>query len=313
MTNVVLLIAKSDLSTSQETQNLKDEISRVLQSTGLTTSDITRNSWSTLAFSICSSHSHDDENMDASLLLSSNHVPPLHASELGLVVEKLLSSDCASWLKHSAARKAIRWWKTARAAATVPSELRITVPGSLTQASFSPHSPSSSWDDSFALIPRSPGQLSYSHARTADHCQREERLAQIHLANWASNLQKALQNERLQYENLARAEQVRWLHQRYDEGPLELDDIPRGTAMSSRKATAGARSSRPQPWLGHGLVFASDPLGLMRMNDAFWKHGWTTLQALGAFGLLGAAALWVVRSWSWTCDGDAYLTRKVWF
>jgi len=65
--------------------------------------------------------------------------------------------------------------------------------------------------------PLGSASTSYALARITDHTQREERLAQIRLANWASELQRSLANERAQYEATARNERAIWLTEKLGE------------------------------------------------------------------------------------------------
>ncbi len=67
------------------------------------------------------------------------------------------------------------------------------------------------------LTPVLGATSSYALASVTDHAQREERLAQVRLANWAAELQKSLANERAQYEALARSERAFWLTEKLNE------------------------------------------------------------------------------------------------
>ena len=54
-------------------------------------------------------------------------------------------------------------------------------------------------------------------ARIADYTQREETMAQVHLAKWATDLQRSLQNERERYTAIARDDRAFWLTERLSE------------------------------------------------------------------------------------------------
>lgn len=160
----------------------------------------------------------------------------------------------------------------------------------------------------------------YALARVADHRQREERLAQVRLAKWASDLQRSLQNERERFEVLARGERAVWLTERLGECVADGTLVP----VTAENMLALSRSGPGQTddVLQPGLASATDmkrwviedprdPLGLLRYNDELRQRGWLALQVVGGLGVIGGLTLWVVRnwdtlgedlkSWRWTC------------
>ena len=237
------------------------------------------------------------EDMDASLLMSSDYIQPLLPSELPVLVEHIFDKDNASWLRHSAAKKIIQWRKTPRAMSIITPTSRISFTPQYSRANTSPLVISTS-STSQALISYPSSPLSYAQARVADHTQREERLAQVHLANWAGSLQRSLQNERARYEALAHEQRTAWLRERLDECAMDATDrslVPTNQATAiegkaSREAYVGFYSHR-------GLGNPEDPLGLIRWNEAMRQRGWIAFQVVGSFGVLGAVAVWVIRNW----------------
>ncbi|KAL0264647.1 hypothetical protein SLS55_000597 [Diplodia seriata] len=60
-------------------------------------------------FAITSASASDSEIMDASLLMSPDYIQPLVPSELAALVNQVFNQDTISWLRHSAAKKFLRW------------------------------------------------------------------------------------------------------------------------------------------------------------------------------------------------------------
>lgn len=258
-------------------------------------------------FAVSSANSDDAETMDASLLMSPDYVQPLIPSELTLLVQRLFEHDTISYLRHCTAKKLVQWQKTNRSKPTP--ELRS--PFSLRSASAfggasDYASPLSSASTSQVLVSYSGDNSTYTLARIADHTQREERLAQMRLAKWATDLQRSLQNERDRYNALARAERAIWLTERLGECVIDgtlvpIDQTPGVGVESPEKVTTGAlvRPGAPRytPYYGTAIIDRQDPLGLIRWNEKMKHRGWVAIQIIGSFGVIGGLAVWVVRNW----------------
>lgn len=310
VTNVIPLIAKSDTLSDREVQELKSSIMEEIHNAEIRPFSFTSDYAATnLPYTVCSAPSSDQDNMDASLLMSPDYVQPLLPSELALLVESLFEKESISWVRHSAAKKVIQWLKISN-----------FTPQSLSPAgstsTLMPITTSSVLNvPSTALSTMAAGQnrintqspLSYRQARIADHIQREERLAQVHLANWAGDLQRSLQNERARYEALARGERTVWLMERLDEcvktdNALAIEGAPSSTTLRE-KAIMSLRAASPRNLPRRGLANPADPLGLVRWNEAMRRRGWVAFQVVGSFGVLGAVAIWIARSWDIGMDG----------
>lgn len=63
----------------------------------------------TYPYAISSTPGSDNDNMDASLLMSPDYVQPLLPSELGALVNQVFDPDSIPWLRHSAAKKFLAW------------------------------------------------------------------------------------------------------------------------------------------------------------------------------------------------------------
>jgi hypothetical protein len=251
-------------------------------------------------YAVSSTPGSDHDIMDASLLMSPDYVQPLMQSELAAVVDQVFCEDGASWLRHAAAKKFIQWKN-----ADNPSRPRalykpIGLPGSppmplVAAGSFS--SPAGATSQ-------------YSLARIADHTQREERLAQIRLANWASELQRSLANERARYDALARGERAIWLTKKLDECAQDGELVPYADRHRDRSVSRAGDKSRRRTGRSRchstSTTQTQDPLGLLRVAARLKVNGWIALEVLGGVGILGGAAVWLSgQEWpavAWAVD-----------
>lgn len=236
-------------------------------------------------YAVSSTPGSDHDIMDASLLMSPDYVQPLMQSELATVVDRVFCENGASWLRHAAAKKFIQWKN-----ADNPSR-----PRALYKPMGLPGSPP------MPLVAAGPfsspvGATSqYSLARIADHTQREERLAQIRLANWASELQRSLANERARYDTLARGERAIWLTEKLHECVQDGELVP-FAARDHSDSRLGEKTRRRS---GRGRCHSTsttqsqDPLGLLRVAARMKANGWIALEVLGGVGILGGAAVWL--------------------
>lgn len=228
--------------------------------------------------------------MDASLLMSPDYVSPLIPSELSTLVSQIFDPSNISWLRHSAAKRFIQWHKS-------------STPVSRPQSIYQPIGTSSS------PITTAPvgSTTSYALARITDHAQREERIAQVRLANWAADLQRSLQNERARFDQLARSERAVWLTERLGECVQDGSIIPISQAHKQDHGCPGSlikqgSYSRRKEWSAGSQrnIDVHDPLGLLQLNAEMKKRGWVAVKFLGGFGLLGGLAFWLVRTWQGT-------------
>lgn len=302
-TNVVPLIAKSDCLAPEEAQALKTSVASQLR-----TADIRpflfnpEESSISLPYTVCSAPSNDDDNMDASLLMSPEYVRPLVSSELSTLVQHIFDKDNVSWLRHLAAMKLVHTQRRMKQLST-PVSFPNSPPSLNPTRSPStyPTSRVSSSTTSQAVISYASGASSYVQARIADHTQREEKLAQLRLAKWAGDLQRCLQDERARYETVSRGERAIWLTQRLGEC---VDDGSLVPVRGPRKDTNPMRTEPGERSAPHGLLNARDPLGLLGWNEVMRRRGWIAFQVAGGFGVLGAMAVWIIRTWG--AGADAY-------
>jgi hypothetical protein len=307
LTNIIPLISGSDKMSSEQLSLLKENITSELQTAnikpfifGLSPED-TQSTLPTPPYTISTYPSKDDETMDASLLMSPDYIQPLIPSELAYLVSQVFSPDTVSWLRHSAAKKFIQWRSR-------------NTPISKPQSLYRPLTTSCSSSASQSQVLTAPvgATTSYALARITDHTQREEKIAQVRLANWAADLQRSLQNERARFDALARSERAVWLTERLGECvqdgtivPLsqarqqqyQIQDAWAGALVKQSGSTYITHREREKEVRSRG-VDVRDPLGLLRMNEELKRKGWIALQVVSSFGIIGGLALWVTRSWN---------------
>lgn len=246
-------------------------------------------------FAVSTIATSDDENMDASLLMSPDYVQPLIPTELAILVEQLFEPESASWLRHSAAKKCLQW----RRGSLTSSALTKSIPQSLNM-----NSSYSLAASSRIVTPPIGATNTYTLARITDHTQREEKLAQVRLSKWASDLQRSLQNERARFEALAKGERAVWLTERLNECvqdgtivPISAtgqrrNDSPISGALVRQGGTYPHRTTR-----GTSLD-RYDPLGLVQLNEEMKRKSWAALQIVGGFGIIGGLAIFLARHWN---------------
>lgn len=242
--------------------------------------------------------------MDASILMSPDYVQPLASSELGSLLEKLLDQDNLAWLRHSAAKKLIQ-------SHHIQPGNPCSIGSSLSSSQSSNFAfPSRPWSRSGNVNPQG-----YALSRVSDHTKREEHLAQVRLARWATDLQRSLQNERERYESLARDERAVWLTERLGECVVDgtlipLTETPGFSGFQGASGTGGVVTfeGREGRRVKYRVANASphDPLGLIGWNDEVKRRGWILVQVVGSVGVVGGLALWVARVWGLTQNSSEW-------
>jgi hypothetical protein len=320
-----MLLAQSDLLTPDQIAINKQQIEHQLQEADIKSFSFA-SSPERHPYAISSALGSDSDNMDASLLMSPEYVQPLIPTELAALVEQVFSPDGTSRLRHSAAKKYVQWRK-AETPRPRPLELYSPLLGGSNSNSLG-HSfmtqqqqqqqtattPLASQILTAPLLGATGG--SFALARVADHTQREERLAQIRLANWAGELQRSLARERARYEAVARGERAVWLTERLNECvrdgtlvPVSAAGRTDGTAAVAAAAVTGRRrrGRGRKTWGGGGgggggdvvgqTGTHQDPLGLLEVvADLRWR-GFVILEVVGGLGVLGGLAVWVLRQY----------------
>ena len=316
ISNVVPLIAKSDSISDEEIQQLKIEIRNALTSRTARSFAFQPSEDDDAAneppYAISAAVSPDNDNMDASVLMSSEYIQPLKSSQLSFLVKKLFDKDTQAYLRHSAAKKLLSWNARRPVLTEIPQTPRSASPRPSTIGSPAFSSTSASG----VLVPHASDislttSNSYTLARLAEHTQREERLAQVRLAKWASDLQASLNRERERYERLARGDRATWLIERMGE---EVRDGRLQTTSNSqsriRSPTLAAANLHLQSY-ANSTFATNDPLGLLKWNDDMKTRGWVALQVVGSFGVIGGLALWLAKAWGFNNFTTQSITEHV--
>ena len=306
LTNFIPLISRADSMSTEEIAFLKGNIASELTSANIKpfqpglSPDDNYSELPILPYTVSTHPSKDNETMDASLLMSPEYIQPLIPSELAYLVSQVFSPDTVSWLRHSAAKKFIQW-RANNSPTSQPQSLYRPLTSSF----------SSSASQSQVLTAPVGATTSYALARISDHTQREERIAQVRLANWAADLQRSLHNERARFDALARSDRAVWLTERLGECvqdgtivPLsqsrrhqqQIQDTWAGALVKQGGGTYVRRRDREMD--ARGGVDVRDPLGLLRLNEELRRKGWIALQVVSSFGIIGGLALWVSRGWN---------------
>ncbi|RAK80446.1 uncharacterized protein BO72DRAFT_305323 [Aspergillus fijiensis CBS 313.89] len=298
-TNVIPLIAKSDLLADENIFALKSSFQKhahnlsikpfLLGESSTDTEDINGH----LPFAVSSAKASNDDVMDASTLMSPDYVQPLVPSELKLLVRRVFDRENVAWMRHSAAKKL-----------ALQQQERPSQEQQQQQQEEQRHLPLSALTLAHGVHRRSP---TYTMARLADHTRQEERLARVQLARWASDLQQSLQNERDRYAAMARGERAIWLTERIGECVVEGSLIPItqtpgfcGLHRPTEKAGGGGVVRRTVN--GHNVEYQvarlspQDPLGLVRWYEDLRRRGWTVVQVVGSFGVIGGLAFCLAKT-----------------
>lgn len=242
--------------------------------------------------------------------MSPEYVRPLVASDLPALVRYMFEKDNISWLRYLAAKKLVRSQKyIENPLVPAPFSTSPTTSKPLQSSFQSTLASQTSSTTSQAMISYASGASSYVEARIADHTQREERLAQIRLAKWAGDLQRCLRNERARYEAISRGERAVWLTQRLGEC---VDDGSLVPIRRYDKDSMSMRMEQRDTTISSGLLNTRDPLGLLRWSETMRRRGWVAFQVVGGVGVLGAMAVWMIRSWVSGADAYSYWTWSWW-
>ncbi|RAL07303.1 uncharacterized protein BO97DRAFT_378769 [Aspergillus homomorphus CBS 101889] len=293
-TNVIPLIAKADLLTHGDILALKSSFHKQAQTLLVkpfllgspSTDSEDYDGYHGIPFAVSSAKASNDEVMDASTLMSPDYVQPLVPSELMLLVQRIFDGENIAWMRHSAAKKlALQQQKQ-------PSQEHS-------------HLPLSALTVTHSARRSSP---TYTMARLADHTRQEEGLARVQLAKWASDLQQSLQNERERYAAMARGERAIWLTERIGECVVEGSLIPitqspgfcglHGPAEKGSGSGVILRTAN-----GHNVEYqvarlsSQDPLGVVRWSEDLRRRGWTVVQIVGSFGVVGGLAFCLAKAW----------------
>ena len=301
LANIIPVLAKADELTEDQVSDFKSSISTDLQSANL--SNIhplifpahEKLDKVIVPFAVSSATSDDADIMDASLLMSPDYIQPLVASELTDLVEFLFKDDSIAQLRHTTAKKFVKWRKTNTSGSFAGHGVRSQ--SASAAAALTRNQLGSSASSAISSSSR-PSPTSFALARITDHTQREERYAQVRLAKWATDLQRSLQNEKERYETLAKGERALWLTERLGECVADGSLVP--VRSCENKALVKTKDNGciagESGFQSMARVSQQDPLGIIKWNSHFKEKGWLALQFVGLFGS-SAVFVWLIRNW----------------
>ena len=305
-TNFIPVIGRADTVTPEQLFTRKTQISQMLGmilAEPYQLSDASDETTSAEPFAISSALGDDDETIDASILMSSQYLQPLVPSELGTLVDLLLTPHNIARMRHESATKFVTWrQENLHALTTRSSFLRSQSPGVTSTGSLLgdpskvlvPHSTSSYFrpgrstsptiSDSSALAGNAVGASEYALAKYNEQTQPSEPFRQVRIAKWAQDLKRSLDNERRKYMQMYT---TRSNTPSSDESEKQLMAVD-----EARRPKAGRLGG------DLGIIDPRDPLGVLAFGQTFSRRGFVLLQVVGGCGLLGAVAYWVVRNWT---------------
>lgn len=299
-TNFIPLIGKADTVSEETLQLRKEQVLQLLELAKTTPYRLTGMTGSTEPLAISSLPGDDNDTIDASILMSSQYLAPLVASELGVLIDNLLQPEPLARLRYESSWKFLAWrqenlFEQHRLPQLLSPQLGYQTTDLASDASFP--------DNSSKALVRRPGS-SFSRLGSPDladnitsamgtsalarynaQAQPTEPFRQVRLAKWATDLQNSLQNQSRRHQNMYQKPQADWA----------LNEDDRDHALVAAKS--GCLAARG--FLGGevGVIDPRDPLGMLAFAQAFRKRGFFVVQLVGGCGLVGAAVYYVARDW----------------
>ncbi|KAF2212234.1 hypothetical protein CERZMDRAFT_97511 [Cercospora zeae-maydis SCOH1-5] len=314
-TNLIPVIGQADTLSAEALDARKAEVCELLDRLQVSRFELTDSSSSgtspLLPLGISSTPGDDSEEVDASILMSSQYLKPLVPSELGLLVERLLEPACLARMRHTSASKFLVWRQqnvsdrvdlqrqTVAQSPSLGYHSRVTSAGSLIDDPSKvvvPHSSSGYYrsaspavSDFSAQFGQGTGASTQALARYNEQTQAQqpaEPFQQVRLAKWAQDLQRSLHNERRKYEQMYTCNVPGW---------PTVDSEKNDQALVATKE--GHHASRGRLGGDISVFDPRDPLGVLALGQKLRQRGFVVLQLVSGAGLLGAAAYWVIRNW----------------
>ncbi|KAH9825605.1 Septin GTPase family [Teratosphaeria destructans] len=318
--NVIPLLAQSDRLAADELHACKQKIRALFQQLAAQPYSFDLPGGRELPYvgegyieplAVSSATADDGEEIDASILMSSQYMAPLMPSELAYLAENLLDPDNIVRMRHLSATKSLIWrhqhqvdlrkqmvlhsphfghtLQSASPSVTSTGSLleepsKILVPHS-TSSFYRSASPSAS--DSSA--PSGHRQQVPTYALTHNHEQNatDAPFREMRLAKWATDLQRSLRNENRRYQEM------------YTHAPADWsNNIPSDDEKALALTGERRRPARGRLGGDIAIIDPRDPLGVLALSQNLRLHGVFALQIAGGVGLIGAVAWWVTRNWA---------------
>ncbi|KAL8816762.1 MAG: hypothetical protein Q9223_004277, partial [Gallowayella weberi] len=257
ITNVIPILAQADKISPEHLGERKSSLFNELAQSGINCFALETDDSAQSPYAVCSAPSNDEDNMDASLLMSSDYIQPLLPSELPLMIDRLLHSDTVARLRHLSARKLVQ------------SKTALKLLSKSTSASGAPFRSMQETSSSQTLSMNALRPPFHPRDRLAEYTRQEEKREQIRLAKWANDLRRTMRDERAQFEELQQLERTTWLSQK-------LEECKQDATSSDGKSMIGSELAPSISPLG--FTNSNDPLGLLRYDESLRRHGWQIFQ-----------------------------------
>lgn len=231
-------------------------------------------------YAVSSSQGDDDDEMDASLLMSSDYLRPLVSSQLPSLIQNLFDPEHMLWLRHAAVKKYLLWRREQLANTfdlQAQADFQPTLDIVKRQHSRMPSSdsPSTISTNSGALVPYS--DISTPPSPIAAPPQRPDSGSDFYrtarLEKWAQDLQL----------NLFSTQRPK-------------HDIPTSEPSESNALTHHRQSAPPST--RPIRINADDPLNLFSLSNTLRANLPLALRIVGLGSALGALAIYAMRNWS---------------
>ncbi|KXT14703.1 hypothetical protein AC579_6391 [Pseudocercospora musae] len=307
VTNLIPVIGRADAVSSDALHARKTQLRDELETLNIEAYPLNDPNGNNIVgpFTITSASEDDADEVDASVLMSSQYMKPLVPSDLAQLADVLLFPDNINRMRHISATKFLLWrhrklgqhvalenqavWQSqsfghhSRAAST----------GSLLEGTSKvlvPRSTSSYYRSASPAISETSAMSDYVHntsslalARYNEQAKTTVPFRQIRLAKWAQDLQRSLDNERRKYLDFYSSQQADWAS---------------GDQGKDRQALVAVKSPE-QGRLGGdlGVIDPRDPLGVLAFGQACSRQGFVVLRVAASCGLLGAMFYWAAKNW----------------
>ncbi|KAI5370790.1 Putative P-loop containing nucleoside triphosphate hydrolase [Septoria linicola] len=314
-TNLIPVVAQADTLSSEALSARKSEVAEHLDGLQIPRFELGDSTLSStlpaLPLGVSSAPGDDTEEVDASVLMSSQYLRPLATSDLGTLVDALLEPSNIARMRHTSATKFLLWRQqnvteddtlhkqTLLQSPQLGYHSRVTSAGSLLDDPSKvlvPHSLLSYHRSASPAISDISGQFgpgtgastqALAHYNEQTQAQQPtEPFKQVRLAKWAQDLQRSLNNERRKYEPFYAGNVSGWPSADREKNDQAL--------VSTRE---GYQSKRGRLGGDIGVFDPRDPLGVLALGQTVRQRGFVLLQVVGGAGLLGAAAYWIMRHW----------------
>lgn len=308
-TNLVPVIGQADTISADALQHRKEQVSQLLEQVEVRPYTLLGHSSASVRepLAISSLPGDDNETIDASILMSSQYLAPLVASELDQLVENLVEPEALARMRYESSLRFLAWRQESlrdciehqRTNHLISPQLGYQTTDLASDGSFPENSskspmphPSSSFSRSGSpAIPDSMTPLEAAAmgtsalARYNQQTQPTEPYRQVRLAKWAKDLQNSLQNQSRKYQKIYSLPISDWA----------LSDDGHDHALV---ATKGGR----RPARGHlggevGVIDPRDPLGMLAFAQTFRLRGFWLVQIVGGCGIVGAVFYCVAKTW----------------